>query len=192
MSSPFQERYESSFLLVSGDLKKPIPRKNIPLFLENLFPSFPYRISSYNVKEILDIFGRNGTESEHIFWSDFRKIIRERKNGTANYHSDAIFIRSAFNPESWLYKLFKNITALVALYYFLAVPVRIAFDPWHSMIDLNALCTDLVFDICTALNLVILLNTSYTNSRAAIVTNRFKILRRVNYNYVIAAIPFDW
>ena len=187
-----QDRYESSFLLVSGDLKKPIPRKNIPVFLENLFPSFPFRISSYNVKEILDVFGRNGSESPHIFWSDFRKIIRDRKNGTAYYQSDAIFIKSALNPESWLMKAFKRFIGLVALYYFIAVPVRISFDPWHSMVQIHALSTDLVADICTALYLIVLLNTSYTNSRAAIVTDRFKILRRVNYNYVIAAIPFDW
>jgi hypothetical protein len=160
--------------------------------LENLFPSFPYRISSYNVKEILDIFGRNGTESDHIFWSDFRKIIRERKSGTASFQNDSIFIKSALNPNSWLFKMFKNFMRLIALYYFLAVPVRIAFDPWHSMVNLNALCTDLVLDIFTSLNLVILLNTSYTNSRAAVVTNRFKILRRVDFNYVMAALPLDW
>lgn len=177
---------------MSGDLKKPIPRKNIPLFLENLFPSFPYRISSYNVKEILDVFGRNGTESDHIFWSDFRKIIRERRSGIANFHSDAVFIKSTFYHESWLMRLIRKFMVVVAVYYFIAVPVRIAFDPWHSMVNINALCTDLVFDACTILNLVILLNTSYTNSKAALVTNRFKIFRRLNYNYIIAAIPFDW
>ena len=187
-----QERYESSFLLVTGDLKKPIARKNIPLLLENLFPSFPYRFSSYNVREVLDVFGRNGITSQHIFWSDFRKIIRERKSGTTYYQSDAIFIKSALNPDSRPMKFFKRITNLAALYYFIMVPVRIAFDPWHNMLNTLALCTDLVFDAFTFLNLVVLLNTCYTNSKAAIVTNRMKILRRMNYNYLVAAIPLDW
>ena len=138
------------------------------------------------------MFGRNGSDSQHIFWSDFRKIIRERRSGTANYRSDAIFIKSALNPESWAMKIFRKVIMVVSLYYFILVPVRIAFDPWGSMVNINALCTDLVFDALTALNLIVVLNTCYTNSRAAIVTDRMKILRRVNYNYVVAAIPMDW
>jgi hypothetical protein len=162
------------------------------VFLENLFPSFPYQISLFNVREVLDVFGRNGSDSQHIFWSDFRKIIRERRSGTLNYRSDAIFIKSAFNPESWAMKIFRKITIVVSLYYFIMVPVRISFDPWGSMVNINALCTELVFDALTVLNLIVVLNTCYTNSRAAIVTDRMKIFRRVNYNYVVAALPMDW
>ncbi len=187
-----QERYESAFLTVSGDLKKPIPKKSIPFFLENLFPSFPYRISLVNVREVMDVFGRNGSDSQHIFWSDFRKIIRERKSGIANYRSDAIFIKSALNPESWAMKIFRTIMTVVSLYYFIMVPVRIAFDPWGSMVNANALCTDLVVDVFTFVNLIVVLNTCYTNSKAAIVTDRIKILRRVNFNYVLSSIPIDW
>ena len=55
-----KDLYESAFLMVAGDLKKPIPVQSIPAFLENLFPSFQYRISPYNVREILEVFGRNG------------------------------------------------------------------------------------------------------------------------------------
>ena len=162
------------------------------MFIENLFPSFPYRISSYNVKEVLDVFGRNGANSHHIFWSDFRKIIRERKSGTASFQSDSLFIKSALNPQSWAMKNWRRITVIAALYYFIMVPVRIAFDPWHGMVSIYALGTDLVVDAYTLLNLAVLLNTCYTNSRAAVVTDRWKILRRVNYNYFAAAIPFDW
>ena len=57
-----QERFESAFLAVSGDLKKPIPAKNIPALIEALFPSFPHNISAFNVREILEVFGRNGVK----------------------------------------------------------------------------------------------------------------------------------
>jgi hypothetical protein len=187
-----QERYESSFLIVSGDLKKPISQKNIPLFSENLFPSFPYRISSYNVKEVLDVFGRSGRKSQHIFWPDFRKILRERKNGILTFGRDSIFIKTTFNPDSWAMKTWHKIVKLVAVYFFIVIPVRIAFDPWGNMLDLRALSTDLVVDGISFLNLIIVMNTCYTNSRAAVVTDRMKILRRVDYNILISVFPLDW
>ena len=187
-----QERYESSFLLVSGDLKKPIAKKYINRFLENLFPSFPYRISSYNVKELLDVFGRNGMDSEHVFWSDFRKTIRERKLGSAKYQSDALFFKSVLNQEARVVKVFRKIMSLIGFYYFIMVPVRLAFNPWNSMLDIRALCSDLVVDSFVFLNLLVLINKSYKNKKEAIITERMKILRRINYNYVISAVPFDW
>ena len=140
----------------------------------------------------MDAFGRNGTDSTHVFWSDFRKIIRDRKSGITNYHSDDLFIKSALNPESRPMKAFRRIASVAALYYFIMIPVRIAFDPWGNMLDIHALCTDLIFDSFTFLNLVVLLNTCYINSKAAVITDRMKILRRLDYNYLIAAIPLDW
>ena len=177
---------------MSGDLKKPIALKNIPLFLENLFPSFPYRISTYNVKEVLDVFGRNGTRSQHIFWPDFRKILRERKSGLGEYHKDSLFIKTALNPDAWVVKIWHSFMEIVGVYYFIFIPLRIAFDPWQTMVNIYALSTDLVVDGLTGLNLVVAMNTCYTNSRAAIITNRIKILRRIDYNIAMAAIPLDW
>ncbi len=80
----------------------------------------------------------------------------------------------------------------VAVYYFIVVPVRIAFDPWRNMLDIHALSTDLVVDGLSFLNLAITVNTCYTNSRAAVVTDRIKMLRRVDYNYFVSVFPVDW
>ena len=177
---------------MSGDLKKPIARKSIPLFLENLFPAFPYRISAYNVKEVLDVFGRNGTKSKHIFWPDFRKILRERKSGLAEYHRDAVFVKTTFNPDSWVMRFWRYLMEFVGIYYFVVVPIRISFDPWRRMVDFRALSTDLVIDGITVINLAVAMNTCYTNSRAAIITNRIKILRRIDYSIAVPAFPLDW
>ena len=81
---------------------------------------------------------------------------------------------------------------LVAIYHFVVVPVRISFLPWNSMLDPRALYTDLVADLLTVINLLVHINTAYLNSRAAWVTNRFKIIRRIDFRVSASAIPFDW
>jgi hypothetical protein len=176
---------------VSGDLKKPITQKQIPEFLENLFPAFPYRFSPYNVKETFRAFGREGVKSRLIFWSDIRKALRENKRGTANL-SSRTFIKSALNPESSVVKRWNTLVVLVAIYHFVVVPVRISFVPWRSMLDVRALYTDLIADILTFLNLLVQINTAYLNSRASWVTDRYKISRRVDFRVSLSTIPLDW
>ena len=95
----YQDRYESAFLIVSGDLKKPITWKQIPEFLECLFPTFPYRFSSYNINETLRAFGRDGSKSRHLFWSDIRKGLRDRK-GNSGSRPNQMLIKTVLNPES--------------------------------------------------------------------------------------------
>ena len=103
-----------------------------------------------------------------------------------------MFIKTAFNPDSWLMKCWQSFVQFLGIYYFIVIPVRIAFDPWRNMLDIRAFCTDLIADALTALNLAVAMNTCYTNSRAAIITDRMKILRRINYNIGVAAFPLDW
>ncbi len=187
----FQDRYESSFLIVAGDLKKPISWKQIPEFLENLFPSFPFRFSPYNVKETLRTFGRDGTKTKVLFWSDIRKGLREHKRGHGNLSSQ-IFVRSVLNPESSIVRNWHSIMVFTAIYHFIVVPIRISFVPWSSMLDSRALYTDLIADGLTLFNLFINANTAYLNSKAAWVTKRYKIIRRIDARVSVGAIPFDW
>jgi hypothetical protein len=187
----FQDRYESAFLIVSGDLKKPIAVKQVPEFLENLLPSFPYRFSAYNVKETMGAFGREGSKSKHLFWADIRKGLREHRKGKGRLSSQ-FFIKSALHPESMLLKQWDTIVIFVALYHFIAVPIRIGFVPWNSMLDSRALYTDLAADVLTVLNLVLCCNTAYNNSKSSWVTKRYKIVRRIDFRVSLAAIPIDW
>ena len=185
-----QDRYESAYQMVAGDLKVPINADKVPEFLQILFPSFPYRFSSYNVKELFELFGRNGAKSKELFWSDIRKGLREQK--AAALQGESIFIGSALNPKSWFARWWTNVMKFIAIYHFLIVPVRITFLPWSSMLDVRALSTDLIVDTLTVLNVLVLTNTAYMSSRATWVTKRVKLLRRIDVGYILAAIPLDW
>jgi hypothetical protein len=176
--------------MVAGDLKVPINADKVPEFLQILFPSFPYRFSSYNVKELFELFGRNGAKSKELFWSDIRKGLREQK--AAALQGESIFIGSALNPKSWFARWWTNVMKFIAIYHFLIVPVRITFLPWSSMLDVRALSTDLIVDTLTVLNVLVLTNTAYMSSRATWVTKRVKLLRRIDVGYILAAIPLDW
>jgi hypothetical protein len=158
--------------------------------LQNLFPSYPYRISTYNITELFELFGRNGAKSKELFWADIRKGLREQKSATLQ--GEPLLIQSALNPKSsfiWQWTYFMK---GVAIYHFFMVPIRITFIPWKSMIDFRALSTDLVADTFTILNVLVLMNTAHLSSRATWITKRLKLLRRIDIGYVIAAIPLDW
>ncbi len=185
-----QARYESAFELLAGSLKTPIPMGRIAEFLQLLFPMYPYRISSYNVQEFLDSFGRNGAKSKELTWSDIRKALREQKSSVVSVSTT--MIGSALNPESWIVICWANTVQFVALYHFIAVPIRISFLPWDSMLDVRALATDLIADILTVCNIVIRGNTAYKSSRSSWVTSRRKIFRKIDIGYIIAGIPLDW
>jgi hypothetical protein len=177
--------------MVAGDLKKPITANKIPIFLENLFPSFPYRISRFNVYETLEIFGRTGVRAKQIAWADIRKALRENR-GIQSRRYQAIFFNTALNPDSWLLKLWNHFLMLVALYHFIVVPIRVSFLPWASMTDSRALATDLIADIFTWINVLVKGNTAHRSSRAVWITERYKLFRKIDIYHVSAALPLDW
>ena len=151
---------------------------------------YPYRISSYNVQEFLDSFGRNGARSKELTWSDIRKALREQKSLVVSVST--AMIGSALNPESWAAVCWGSAIHFVAVYHFIAVPIRISFLPWDSMLDVRALATDLIADILTACNIVVRGNTAYKSSRSTWVTSRRKLFRKIEIGYIVAAIPLDW
>ena len=189
----FQDKYESAFELISENLKNAIDEEGVKELINILFPTYPYRISSYNVQEFFEIFGKHGIKTKEIGWADIRKVLREQKN--QNTVGDSLLIYHgghAFNPNAWIVRKWFLLSKLVALYYFISVPCRIAFIPWSSMTETGALGTDLTADIITAFNVLVLANTAYLSSRSAWVINRNKICRRINIGYIIAAFPLDW
>jgi hypothetical protein len=185
-----QSRYESAYIFVAGDLRKPIQREKIGEFLQELFPSFQYPISNYNVKETLDIFGRHGSKSREIFWSDIRKTVREHQ-GNGNTEK-GLFIGMVINPRSSIFQKWIALLQLVAIYHFVVVPIRITFLPWSSMIDYRALCSDLVADFFTAVNVIVLANTAVLSSASTWITDRKTLLRNINVGFIVSAIPLDW
>ena len=185
-----QDRYESSFLLVTGDLRKPIPANRIQDFLEILFPSFSDPISSYNIDETLHLFGRHGSKSREIFWSDIRMVIHE-KNGQRR-SGELLFIGSVLNPKNrWIQKWWKFMD-IVAVYHFLAVPIRISFLPWSNMTEVWPLCTDLIADILIFVHIVIVANTACLSVSSTWITDKYELFRRVEIGFIISSIPMDW
>jgi hypothetical protein len=179
-------------MIVMGDLKKPLPRETVPELLENLFPSYPHPISSYNVREALEVFGRSGSRSKALLWADIRKRLREHRKDYVGAMDKGLFIGTALSPESLAVRHWHTLLSLIGIYHFIVVPVRIAFIPWSSMLDTTALCSDLLADALTVMNIVILGSVAYKNSRAVWITDRYKILKKVHICYYAAAIPLDW
>ena len=165
--------------------------KQITFFLESLFPSFPYRFSSYNIAEVLRYFGRDGLKTKILFWSDICKGLKEHKQ-EQTYLSKLVFVNLTLNPEAAALKLWQRLQVVIGLYYFVLVPIRISFDLWGSMLDIRALCSDLIIDSWAMINFIIHANTAYMGSKAIWIIDRSKILRRVNPCIAIPAIPFDW
>jgi len=185
-----QERYESCFLLVNGDIKKPLPLSKVPEFLEALLPSFPHDISKYNVLEVMELFGRHGIKSKELYWADLRKGLRDKQDSKSEV--DSVFIRNALNPRSFVFAIWSRVVRGLAIYYFISVPIRLCFLPWDSMINSQALALDITMDAICVLNLAIQMNTAYMNSRAMWVTKRIKIMHKIPPGFFIAAIPLDW
>ena len=103
-----------------------------------------------------------------------------------------IFIRTAINPYTPSFALWNLLMRLVALYEFIAVPVRIGFEPWPSMLAPEALSTDLLADCFVMTHMIVNLNTAYRNSRSQWVTSRRKIFRKADVTCMFAAFPLDW
>ena len=187
-----QAHYESAFELVSGSLKIGLTRENIPRFLEVLFPFHPHRMSKHNVQEFLETFGRHGVRSKEVTWPDIRKALGEMKPHEPAGAREAALVGTAFSPESRIVIVWHGLMQMAAVYLLVFVPVRIAFQPWTSMIDGTALSTDLVVDILVFLNVLVFCNTAYRSARGAWVTSRVKIFRRIKISIIVAAVPVDW
>ena len=183
------ERYEQSFVAVTGDLGEPLTASKINLFLERLFPDFSYHVSVYNCREFLQTFGREGVKSKQITFADIRKVLIECSKET---HHDGLFINGALNRNSEIYAYWLNVVSVVACLEFILVPVRLCFVPWTSMLDIRALALDVTLDFLVLIHVVVLANTAYRNTRGQWATTRLKMLRRINIFYLVAAIPSDW
>ncbi len=175
---------------MAGNLKNTLDEDGVKELISVLFPSYPHRISARNIDEFFEVFGRNGIKSRECCWADIRKSLREQNK--IHLSNDSILIQSALNPNSWLINLWTTLTKFIALYYFIAVPARISFVPWSTMLEVGALATDLVADIFTATNIFIMGNTAYMSSRSSWVTKRLKIFRRIDIGYILSALPLDW
>jgi len=144
--------------------------------------------------------GKNGIESTSVQWTSIRKITRERaREFAADDDTEYLFSEESglvLNPASRPMRVWYTIVRLVAIYHFIAVPVRVVYRPFSHMYQIELLCTDLPADILTILHILVCLNTSYHNKKSRKVYNRFKIAKHYFSNFffldLLAAFPLDW
>ena len=103
-----------------------------------------------------------------------------------------MLVGRALNPNSVVYDYWRLLLKFVAVYDFIAVPIRIAFKPWGSMLSPVALGTDLTADSVLFLHLFLELNTAFKNERSLWVTQRYKIFRHADLFVIFSALPLDW
>jgi ankyrin repeat protein/CRP-like cAMP-binding protein len=183
------ERYEQSFVAITGDIGASLHTSQIKNFLERLFPDFHHQISVHNSQEFLQAFGRDGNKTKQIAFADIRKVLMERSKESSTH---GLFIDNALNPNSRAYARWSIVVSAVACLHYICVPVRLSLKPWDSMTDYRALALDLTVDMLTFVHVIVLSNTAYKNARGHWVANRLKIVRRINVFCLIAAIPADW
>ena len=80
----------------------------------------------------------------------------------------------------------------VALYHFIAVPVRICFMPYSSFTSKWALYTDTPADLAVGVHVALSLNTAIKSEMGTWVTDRGKILRQSDLVCLVAVLPLDW
>ena len=200
LSANVLDRYEAAYVLTVGNLTEPMPLALVEPYLAVLLPSNK-GFTSVNVIEFLDLFGKDGNESQEVIWSSIRKVIRERARELASgSKAEPIFVKDSayvFNSLSVPIDLWRRLIRLISIYHFLVVPLRITFSPFQSATDPWLLCTDLVADILTFFHIVVSLNTAYLNKRSKWVYSRGKILKhycgtRAFILVLLIVVPLDW
>jgi len=186
------ERYEDAYIHAVGDLKVPIKADNLPKFIEHLLPDYTYRVSARNVKEIINAFGRDNQKGrDQIFWSGIRKGLEDYKKRQADNETD-IFIGSALNSASKVYRYWVKFMGFLSIYHFIMVPARISFLPWDTYTDPSSLAVDVPADILTAVHAVVVLNTAYKTRSGRWITDRIRISSKASWLVLLAALPLDW
>ena len=183
--------YEEAYIKVSGSLTEPIKAERIAVMLSYIFVDFPFRFSHFNAREFLETFGQSGNDRQ-IIWADMRKVLREHRMGTSLLRDDTLLVGSAINPTLPWVSYLQHIGRLCGVYYFVWVPVRIAFLPFDTFTHKHALASDLTADCLVWAFFILHLNTAYKNSHSKWVTDRYKILIKSDPRFLLGVLPLDW
>ena len=191
--------FEPSFVAITGDLKNALPRNRVKEFLALLLIDFDKKLTNLHVDEFMKRFSQDGPKAKAVLWINIQRELHERRDKGLN--PTRLFLKgfgSPLNPNSHTIRVWRTLSQLGAVYLFLLVPVRIAFNPYPDVLAWGhfTLSLDLAVDCLTFLNLIITFNTAYVNKKSGIVIDRVKIARHyLSTDFladVIVAAPFDW
>jgi len=191
--------YEPSYVAVTGDVKEVLQRHQVKDFLSLLLIDFDHNLNDMHVSEFMAAFCADGPKGQQLTWFDIERGLRERSNKTQR--ADRVFLSgfgSALNPNSLPLRTWSTIQQMSALYYFVHVPVRIAFNPYPFMTGWQyaLLTVDLVVDSLVFVHLILTFNIGYMNKKSRWVLDRGKIARHYLSSEfwvdLLCATPFDW
>ncbi len=191
--------YEPSYMTITGDVKEVLQRHQVKDFLSLLLIDFDQNINDLHVSEFMAAFCADGAKGQQLTWIDIERGLRERSNKTQR--ADRVFLSgfgSALNPSSLPLRTWFTMQQMSALYYFLHVPVRIAFNPYPNMTGWQyaLLGVDLGVDCLVFLHLLLSFNIGYMNKKSRWVLDRGKIARHyLSSDFwvdLVCATPFDW
>jgi len=193
------QAYKTTYTAIAGDVKNNLKRFQVREFLALLLIDFDHDLTELHVTEFFDVFSIDGSKGESVTWIDIERRLRERLNKGLDPHR--LFLgdfSSSLNPSSPVIRFWRSIQQVAALFSFMHVPVRIAFQPYPSMIswDYPMVAMDLGVDCILALNLIVKFHISYMNTKSRWVTDRGKIARHyLSKEFLVdflCAAPVDW
>ena len=183
-------RYEEVWLRVVGDLNSTLQRKDLPLFLRLLFPGHVFNISSYNCQEFLSVFGRGFRGSQSLSWADLKKVLRSKSSEV----NQKLLVDGVLNPESRHVGLISILQHALAVFHLASCPVRLCFEEQaDEMLEPVSFCIFIVADALTFAYVCIRFNMAYRSTRRnALITNRWRIAKKVSNMFIVPALPLDW
>ena len=194
------DRYEAAYVMTIGNLHDKMHLEYIPMLIRFLLPRRSI-VTKVNIGEFVMLFGDDGMESTYVTWNGIRKVVRERARELASRNKkEPFFIENSgrvFNLNSTAMRGWNRWVRAVAVYHFLAVPVRITFRPFSSLSDPYLLCTDLVADAMILLYMLVKMNTAYINKKSKLCYDRYKILKHYFGKGscvldIMIVFPIDW
>eukprot|EP00960_Hanusia_phi_P033537 750499-Hanusia_phi.AAC.11 len=181
--------WEKEYIQIMGNLSDPIPNHKIKRFLSRVYSDRKSKITEYNCEEFRDFFDRETVVEDKLTWGELSKVVREKRSAMER---SAIFMGSALNPYSSFMSSWKVLMRYVSYFEFVLDPIRIGFLPWSSITSSPELCSRLIPDALLYLHVLIETNTAYKNSKSVWITDRSKILRKIDLVIVAAVFPLDW
>ena len=183
-------RYQEAYVQTVGSLNPALMDDNIPVYISNLFPHLAHEISYAHCVEFKDIFGKNGTSSVQVSWTDIKKVLQP----ILSVEVQSVFLGTVFHPQSKYMTWFWYTMQLVAAYHFVSVPLLLCFVDDSARMDSNlSMSVFIPVDILTFLSTLIQLNTAYKSSRRNVwETNRLRIAKKLGNIGMIPALPLDW
>ncbi|KAK3254973.1 hypothetical protein CYMTET_35831, partial [Cymbomonas tetramitiformis] len=188
------QQYERVFHKVVKNTSSPLPRSKMLLFLQVLIPGI--YITTYHIREFQHLFESKHQES--IEWTKMRRILREYMEKTKKDSTIPIFVKDTFvlHPKYSVLQVWDILYNYSGLYYFITVPINIAFaDLTYANEELN-LYVSVVVDTLMVLHIVLRFNMAYTDSNSILITDRSLIAKSyLSSDFImnlLPALPIDY